>query len=99
MNWIASDDSRRSFLRSVSTGFGALAYAALSARPASAAPDSLLSPKQPHFAAKAKRVLFLCMEGAPSHVDTFDYKPELAKRDGQSIGKGKVAAGKLMASP
>jgi hypothetical protein len=99
MNWLASDASRRSFLRSTSAGFGALAYAALSARPGRAAPDTLLSPRKPHFAAKAKRVIFLCMEGAPSHVDTFDYKPELAKRDGQPIGKGKVAAGKLLASP
>jgi hypothetical protein len=99
MNWQASDASRRSFLRSVSGGFGALAYAALTARPVAAAPDNPLAPKKPHFAAKAKRVLFLCMEGAPSHVDTFDYKPELAKRDGQPIGKGRVATAKLMASP
>jgi hypothetical protein len=39
------------------------------------------------------------MEGGPSHVDTFDYKPELTKRDGQVIGKGKVPNGRLMASP
>jgi hypothetical protein len=96
---IASDASRRSFLRSVSAGFGALAYAALTARPASAAPETPLAPKKPHFAAKAKRVLFLCMEGAPSHVDTFDYKPELAKRAGKPIGKGRVAAAPLMPSP
>jgi hypothetical protein len=83
----------------VSGGFGALAYAALTARPADAAPDNPLAPRKPHFAAKARRVLFLCMEGAPSHVDTFDYKPELAKRDGQPIGKGRVATAKLMASP
>ncbi len=45
---------------------------------------SPLLPKQPHFAPKAKRIIFLYMQGAPSHVDTFDYKPELAKMDGKS---------------
>ncbi len=56
-----------------------------------------LAPKQPHFPAKAKRVLFLCMDGGPSHVDSFDYKLELVKYAGKPIGKGKVPAGKLMA--
>lgn len=56
-----------------------------------------LAPKQPHFPAKAKRVLFLCMDGGPSHVDRFDYKLELVKYAGKPIGKGKVPAGKLMA--
>jgi hypothetical protein len=41
----------------------------------------------------------LSMEGGPSHVDSFDYKPELAKRGGQAIGKGKVPGGRLMPSP
>ena len=45
-----------------------------------------LAPKLPHFAAKAKRVIFLCMRGGPSHVDTFDYKPKLAA-DGDKPGK------------
>ena len=44
-----------------------------------------LAPKQPHFPGKAKNVIFLYMYGGPSHVDTFDYKPELQMRDGQSI--------------
>jgi hypothetical protein len=90
--------SRRSFLRSVSYGFGSVAFAAMTQR-ASAAAESPLAVKPPHFEARAKRVLMLCMEGGPSHVDTFDYKPELAKRSGQSIGKGKVPNGKLMPSP
>ena len=42
----------------------------------------LMQPKQPHFAAKAKAVIWLFMPGSPSQVDTFDYKPELQKRDG-----------------
>ena len=40
-------------------------------------------PRQPHFAPKAKRVIFLFMAGAPSHLELFDYKPELAKFDGK----------------
>ena len=40
---------------------------------------------QPHFAAKAKSVIWLFMNGGPSQVDTWDYKPELAKRDGQEL--------------
>jgi len=90
--------SRRSFVRSVSHGFGALAFAALSKRTVSAA-ESPLAPRPPHFEPRARRILMLCMEGGPSHVDSFDYKPELAKRAGNAIGKGKVPTGKLMPSP
>ena len=41
-----------------------------------------LSPKQPHFDPKAKRIIFLFMAGAPSHLELFDYKPQLAKFNG-----------------
>lgn len=44
-----------------------------------------LGPRRPMFAPRAKRVIFLFMQGGPSHVDSFDYKPELRRRDGQSI--------------
>jgi hypothetical protein len=44
-----------------------------------------LAPRAPHFAPKAKSVIFLFMYGGPSHVDTFDHKPELARLDGKSI--------------
>lgn len=44
-----------------------------------------LAPKQPHFAAKAKRVIWLFINGGPSHVDTWDYKPELEKNDGKNL--------------
>jgi hypothetical protein len=54
-----------------------------------------LAPKRPHFAPRAKRIIFLCMAGAPSHVDTFDYKPELASMDGKTF-RGNS---KLLASP
>lgn len=83
--------SRRSLLRSVSAGFGYIAFAGLAAQAAAreqtpeAGTMNPLSPKEPHFAAKAKRVIFLCMQGGPSHVDTFDYKPDLIQHAGKSI--------------
>ncbi|MBI5801847.1 MAG: DUF1501 domain-containing protein [Verrucomicrobia bacterium] len=73
--------SRRAALSSVSCGFGWLAFSALAARAAAA--DKPLAPKQPHFTPRAKRVIFLCMSGGPSHVDTFDYKPRLVTDDGK----------------
>ena len=90
--------SRRTLLKTASSGFGYLAFAGLStwAAEKSAGP---LAPKAPHFPARAKRVIFLCMEGGPSHVDTFDYKPKLNADDGKPIGKGRAAAAKLLASP
>ena len=73
--------TRRSLLRGAS-GLGALALAG----PAAAAgADNVLAPRLPMHAPRAKRVIFLFMQGGPSHVDTFDYKPELIARDGQSI--------------
>ena len=75
--------TRRRLLQTSSTGFGALALAGLlgeEARAATAGPASPLAPRSPHFAARAKRVIFLFMHGGPSQVDTFDYKP-LLKRD------------------
>jgi hypothetical protein len=61
-----------------------LALAGLTARQAPAATDPL-APKLPHFAAKAKRVIFLFMQGGVSHVDSFDYKPRLAQDDGKML--------------
>jgi len=96
---------RRSFVRSVSHGFGAIAFAALAHRPAAgveaadSAASSPLAVKPPHVPARAKRVLMLCMEGGPSHVDTFDHKPELARRGGEPIGRGRVPTGRLFPSP
>jgi hypothetical protein len=69
--------SRRQFLREAGLGFGALAFAATSAKPQAAGPA--------HVLPKADRVLFLFMEGGPSHVDLFDPKPELTKRNGQPL--------------
>jgi len=79
--------SRRQLLRTTSAGFGYLAFAGLSSFAAESTSVSSTNPliaKAPHFAGKAKRVIFLCMSGAPSHVDTFDYKPELTRDHGKS---------------
>jgi Protein of unknown function (DUF1501) len=69
--------ARRWFLQQCGIGMGALALPAL--LQASVDPLAL---KQPHFPAKAKNVIFLFMAGAPSHLEMFDYKPQLAKFDG-----------------
>ncbi len=73
--------SRRWFLRDCGVGLGAIAAAQLLGETASGAAHPL-APKQPHFEAKAKNVIFLFMAGAPSHLEMFDYKPQLAKFDG-----------------
>src|SRR5205823_831051 len=75
-------------------GLGALALAGLG-RETQAASDPL-APRLPPFAAKAKNVIFLHMSGAPPHLDLYDYKPELVKRNDQpcpdSLIKGKTFA-------
>ncbi len=97
MNFNAPVFSRRELLQSASAGFGYLAFAGLSSRAADQESGmNPLAPKTPHFKASAKRVIFLCMQGGPSHVDTFDYKPQLAVDAGKG---GKFGGGKLMPSP
>ncbi|QDT66787.1 hypothetical protein V22_40580 [Calycomorphotria hydatis] len=62
-----------------------LAFAGLSAQQAKAEGEStegILAPKAPHFAPKAKRIIFLFMEGGPTQIDTFDYKPEMDRKRG-----------------
>ncbi|MBL9155039.1 MAG: DUF1501 domain-containing protein [Verrucomicrobiales bacterium] len=86
--------SRRLALQSASAGFGYLAFSALSTLAADRAANPL-APKAPHFAGKAKRVIFLCMRGAPSHVDTFDYKPDLTRDSGKA---GQRPGAKLLGS-
>ena len=73
--------TRRDFLQSAGCGFGAVALAGLMSGQSSAAAATQL----PQRAAKAKSVIFLFMEGGPSHLDTFDYKPLLNKLAGQSL--------------
>lgn len=93
--------SRRAFLRSAGGGFGALAVAYLLDRNARA--DQAKSPlalKPPHFPAKAKRVIYLFMHGGPSHLETFDPKPELQKLSGRPLPEsfGPVATRRNVAS-
>ena len=82
--------TRRDFLKKAGAGFGMLALADLMGKNnllAAAAPDAFnpMAPRAAHFPAKAKSVIWLFMEGAPSAVDMFDPKPELTKRNGQRI--------------
>ena len=76
--------NRREMLSRIGAGFGTLGLAGLLAPEAEAAQAaSPLAPKAPHFASKAKHVIQLFMPGGPSHVDTFDHKPQIAKYQGQ----------------
>ncbi len=81
--------SRRWFLRDCGVGLAGIAAHSLLAKdsaPAAAIPapsSTSLAPKAPHFAPKAKRVIYMFQAGAPSHLELFDPKPELTKRDGQ----------------
>jgi hypothetical protein len=76
------DVSRRWFLQQCSMGLGSIAFAQLLAERGYAETTDPLAPKQPPLAPKAKRVIFLFMAGAPSHLELYDYKPQLAKFDG-----------------
>ena len=84
--------SRRQMLTSAGAGFGLLGLSSLFAEETRAA--SPMAERQPHFRPRAKHVIFLFMNGGPSHVDTFDPKPALEKHEGTQ-GKG----GKYMPSP
>src|SRR6266850_2229516 len=74
--------TRRQALQSTACGFGYLALANLAQTAAAANP---LAPKTPHHRPRAKRVIFIFMQGGPSQVDTFDYKPRLARDDGRMM--------------
>jgi hypothetical protein len=73
--------SRRWFLQECGVGLGSIALTQLLAESARASEDAL-APRTPPLPAKAKHVIFLFMAGAPSHLELFDYKPQLAKFDG-----------------
>src|SRR5439155_25432971 len=78
--------SRRHWLKNTSCGFGYLALASLANEQAArASSTNPLAPRAPHFAPRAKRVIFLCMRGGPTHVDTFDYKPALTRDAGKTV--------------
>ena len=92
--------TRRDALCTMGTGFGMLGFAGLLRGELARNP---LEPKQPHFAPKAKRVIFLFLNGGPSQVDTFDPKPMLAKFNGQPMPtpnlKTERKTGNLLRSP
>ena len=90
--------TRRDLLKTVSAGFGWLAFKGLAAHAAVAENKSPLAPKAPHFAPRAKRIIFLCMQGGPAHQDTFDYKPKLAADSGKA-GVARGGGSKLLGSP
>jgi hypothetical protein len=81
--------SRRDFLRRTGGGFGSIALAALMAEQGllagTAGANAPGSPRQPHFVPRAKRVVFLFMSGGPSHLETFDPKPDLQRLHGQPL--------------
>ncbi len=94
--------SRRGMLQTSAVGFGNLALASMLGEQAAA--SNPLEPQSTHFPARAKRVIFLFMKGGPSHLDTFDYKPQLQKDDGKPLPFDKprvqfAATGNLLASP
>ena len=101
--------TRRQFLHSAGQfSLGAIALDALLGNAAAAPTPNPMEARKPHFPAKAKRVVYLHMSGAPPHLDIFDYKAELVKRDGQpapdAFVKGKTFAfttgtPKLMGTP
>lgn len=102
--------SRREVLQAASSGFGYLAFLALAqgdgvsaasaAEPASS-PDARrdLSARSPHGVARARRVILLTMRGGPSHIDLFDYKPDLIRHAGQSLDLGRDAQGARLLPP
>jgi hypothetical protein len=106
--------TRREFLWQSGAGFAGLALASLldkdgfftkqgyAAEITPAAPVNPLAPRIAHFPAKAKSVIFLFMYGGPSSMDTWDYKPELQKRDGEEIQieirRNSIQKQKLLAS-
>jgi hypothetical protein len=78
--------TRRAALKSVACGFGWLAMRdLLSQQAAASSAADPLAPRRPHHAPKAKRVIFIFMQGGPSHVDTFDHKPRLDADDGKMM--------------
>ncbi len=99
--------NRRQMLRNTASGFGSVALAALLAEHSQGEgglSSNPLAPKVPHFAPKAKRIIFLFMKGGPSHLDTFDPKPRLQRDDGKPLPFAKprvqfAETGALLASP
>jgi hypothetical protein len=102
--WTDPSISRRESLQRFANGFGMLGLASVLGEEAGAAPAAGAFAARPHFAARAKRVIFLFMSGGPSHVDTFDPKPRLREMDGKPLPFAKpklerTKTGDLFGSP
>lgn len=92
-SFLPSQLSRRDWLKVGSYGLGSLMLTGLMPRMARA---DMMAPRKPHFTPKAKRVIFLFINGGPSQYESFSYKPELKKRDGQEgPKKGKLLGPQL----
>ena len=101
--------SRRELLRRTGMGCGALALGALLDREgrlaASIDPSNPMAPRPPHFEPRAKSIVWILLNGGPGQMDTWDYKPELQKRDGEPLEGADtktgffLTSGKLLASP
>ena len=92
----ANSIRRRTFLHRSFAGIGGMALASMTQRGFGAEPAwPGVFANARHFAPKAKRVIHLCMAGGPSHLETFDYKPELAKLDGKPFPKSFTAGQQL----
>jgi hypothetical protein len=89
--WVTKPTNRRDFLRRAGGGFGLIALTALLAEDGllAAEPEASgvnpLAPRLPHHAARAKQVIFLFMAGGPSHLETFDPKPDLQRLHGERL--------------
>lgn len=102
---------RREFLWQSGAGFGAVALSSLldrdgffSSRASAATSTNPLAEKPPHFAPKAKSIIFLFMYGGPSHIDTFEYKPDMVGMDGKTVdvktfGRGGHKSGGRIVEP
>src|SRR6188508_3083268 len=77
--------TRRALFGKSAMGLGSVALGSLFTREGFAVEPDKAAPPLPHFAPKAKRVIYLLQNGAPSHVDLFDYKPQLTKQKGKQI--------------
>ena len=108
-NRLESAWTRRELLTKAGGGLGALALSSILHEQGHAAVELGENPllaRKPHFEGKAKNVIWLFINGGPSHLDTWDYKPELIKRDGTKLegfdpttGFFEGAVGPLMKSP
>jgi len=92
-NFVPRALTRREMLARCASGFGAIALTALLSEKAfgsvvstNSEPHNSLAPRPPQFAARARQVIFLYMDGGPSQVDTFDPKPRLTAEDGRPFG-------------